>query len=82
VPFAGVASEMIGALLAGWDHVTGIELEEKHVKVGNIRLAKWTEIAERLRTSEPDVIVKALTKPSKIKVDSGQRSLFDFDEAA
>jgi hypothetical protein len=81
VPFAGVASEMIGALLAGWDHVTGIELEEKHVKVGNIRLSKWTEIAERLRTAEPDVIVKALTKPRKT-VDSGQRSLFDLDEAA
>jgi hypothetical protein len=81
VPFCGVASEMIGALLAGWDHVTGIELEEKHIKVGNIRLAKWTEIAERLRTSEPDVIVKALTKPRKT-VDSGQRSLFDLDEAA
>jgi hypothetical protein len=85
IPFAGVASEMIGALLAGWDHVTGIELEQKHVTYGNVRLSKWTEIAERLHTSEPDVIVKALTqKPSKIKVDAGQRSLFDlvYDEVA
>lgn len=27
VPFSGVASEMIGAIRAGWEHVTGIEMD-------------------------------------------------------
>ena len=27
VPFAGVASECIGAMQAGWEHVDGVELE-------------------------------------------------------
>lgn len=43
VPFSGVGSEMIGSLLAGWDHVTGIELDQdrKYIPVANARLEYW-----------------------------------------
>ncbi len=66
VPFAGVGSEVLGAILAGWDEIEAIELEAKHVSVGNLRISKWKEIAARLRTMEPDRIVRELTKP-KVK---------------
>ncbi len=41
VPYAGVASEMIGAGLAGWDAVDGAEAEAEHVAIGRARLAHW-----------------------------------------
>lgn len=43
IPFAGVASEMIGARLAGWEAVTGIELEADHVAIAEARLAYWQQ---------------------------------------
>jgi hypothetical protein len=39
VPFAGSGSEMIGALLAGWRNVVGIELEQEYVDIAQARLA-------------------------------------------
>lgn len=41
VPFAGSGSEMIGALLAGWDEITGIEMTQKYIPIANARLAWW-----------------------------------------
>ena len=41
VPFAGVASECIGASLAGWDEVVGIEAEAEYVEIGRARIAHW-----------------------------------------
>lgn len=41
IPFAGVASEMIGAHLAGWEEIVGIELEKEHVDIGRARLEWW-----------------------------------------
>lgn len=38
VPFAGAASEMIGALLAGWEHVEGVELSEEYATIARARL--------------------------------------------
>lgn len=40
VPFSGSGSEMIGALLAGWQHVCGIEGEAKYVEIAKKRLAE------------------------------------------
>lgn len=43
VPYAGSGSEMIGALLAGWDYVLGIEIDAKFAATARRRLAagKW-----------------------------------------
>lgn len=43
VPFAGSGSEMIGAMLAGWDEVIGIEREEQYVRIAEARLKWWSE---------------------------------------
>jgi hypothetical protein len=42
VPFAGVGSEMIGALLVGWDEVIGIELDPEYCKMAEERIKYWT----------------------------------------
>ena len=40
VPFAGVASEAIGAALAGWEEVVGVDLSPEYVAQGAAR-ARW-----------------------------------------
>lgn len=41
VPFSGAGSEVIGAELAGWEDVTGIEMGEEYVNLANLRLKYW-----------------------------------------
>jgi hypothetical protein len=43
VPFAGVGSEMVGALLAGWDEVVGVEMMPEYVTIGQSRLEFWSK---------------------------------------
>ncbi len=42
VPFAGAGSEMIGASLAGWNEVLGIEQDAGYVEIAEARLKHWT----------------------------------------
>ena len=42
VPFAGSGSEMIGARLAGWDEVVGIELEPEYAEIARARILHHT----------------------------------------
>lgn len=46
IPFAGVMSEAIGAMLAGWDHVTAIEQSAEYIEVGRKRIAHWVKESE------------------------------------
>jgi hypothetical protein len=78
VPFAGVGSEMIGAMLAGWDEVVGIELEALHVDVARVRLDWWEEANRLAGTAEPDAILDRIddtSSPEDLKV---QFTLFDL----
>ncbi|MEO1103240.1 MAG: hypothetical protein AAFW98_05855, partial [Pseudomonadota bacterium] len=45
VPFSGSGSEMIGALLAGWDEVVGIEMSQEYCEIARARIAHWTSEA-------------------------------------
>jgi site-specific DNA-methyltransferase (adenine-specific) len=40
-PYSGVGSEVIGALLAGWDDATGIELDPTYADIARARTAHW-----------------------------------------
>lgn len=42
VPFSGSGSEMIGAHLAGWEEIVGIEMEQEYVEIAEARLKHWT----------------------------------------
>jgi len=49
VPFSGSGSEMIGALLAGWDEVVGIELDpedEGYNRIACLRIEHWTKVTD------------------------------------
>jgi len=45
IPFSGVASEMIGACLAGWDEVVGVEFDKEngYIDIAEKRLEYWNE---------------------------------------
>lgn len=43
VPFSGAGSEMIGALLAGWEEIVGVELEQGHCRIAEARVAYWQQ---------------------------------------
>ena len=43
VPFAGSGSEMIAALLAGWEHIVGVELIPEYCDIAHARLAYWSK---------------------------------------
>lgn len=41
VPFAGSGSECIGAMLAGWETIVGVEREDEYARIARARLAHW-----------------------------------------
>ena len=41
VPFSGVGSEMIGAVLSGWDIIVGVEMDGKYCDIARTRLEHW-----------------------------------------
>ena len=71
VPFAGVGSEMIGAELAGWEDVVGVELEEEHVKIGEARLAYWRQ--RRHELLDPNAPITAVLADAP----DGQLDMFE-----
>jgi hypothetical protein len=74
IPFAGVASEYIGAMLAGWEEITGVELEAEHVPIANARIAYWKQRAWEL--SDPD---RKPTVTAASPVPAGQLDMFMED---
>lgn len=75
VPFAGTGSEMIGAMLAGWDHVVGVELEADHTPIARARLHYWQQNRHKFDQGQ-DIRIK---KPRKAD-NTGMRDM--FEEAA
>lgn len=71
IPFAGVASEMIGARLAGWEEVVGVELEEEHIKIAQARLAYWEQMKYKITEASTEINVKISNK-----ADDGQLEMF------
>jgi len=41
VPFAGSGSECIGAFMAGWDEIVGVEFIREYVDIARARLDYW-----------------------------------------
>ena len=54
VPFSGSGSEMIGAVLAGWDEVVGVEMSEEYIAIATARLKHWAKrTAPKKKTTKP-----------------------------
>ncbi len=43
VPFSGSGSEVIGAMLAGWEEIHAFELETDYIKIAEKRIEFWRE---------------------------------------
>lgn len=43
VPYSGSGSEMVGAVLAGWENVDGIEMGEDYIEIAKRRVAYWNK---------------------------------------
>jgi len=52
VPFAGVASEVIGCWRAGWEEIAGIELESEYAEIGKARFEYWKKQGVQLNLFE------------------------------
>lgn len=52
VPFCGVASEMIGAGLAGWDVIIGVDTDKGYCEIGDSRMAYWMAKPEQIPLME------------------------------
>ena len=50
VPFSGSGSEMIGALEAGWNDVTGIEIDPNYIKIAHKRISE--RISQRKKSDD------------------------------
>jgi site-specific DNA-methyltransferase (adenine-specific) len=56
VPFGGSGSEMIGAVLAGWDEVVGVEMSEEYIAIATARLKHWAKrTAPKKKTTKPQL---------------------------
>lgn len=67
VPFAGVASEMCGAHLAGWEQINGVEQSARYCGIGDTRLRFWSCNAG---------LFESFSSPSET-LEPGQESLFE-----
>ena len=71
VPFCGSGSEMIGALLAGWDEVVGIDLSKSYCGIAKLRLGWWIKMAGQLHTNNVETILN-YAFPSTTKKMEGE----------
>lgn len=75
VPFSGIGSEMIGAMLAGWDEIVGVEIDAEYAKVAEQRIETWANHREEIMAgAEISAIVKREGKKIA-KASAGQLTL-------
>ena len=69
---------MIGALLSGWDHITGIEMTEEYIPIAQQRLKFWSGWAEKGITDPKEIIKinKEIRKNAENLQKSGQMKVF------
>ncbi|WP_417737778.1 DNA methyltransferase [Rosistilla oblonga] len=71
VPYSGSGSEMIGALSAGWDQVTGIEMDEQWVKTSQRRLKSTTfQVSKSLESGNvprKSISIKAINEETEVR---------------
>lgn len=83
IPFSGSGSEMIGAHLAGWRDITGIEMTAEYIPIAKARLNWWTrfdsyaEAENHYKQHDPSQLT--LFEPKKAEKQVYQPSLFEVE---
>jgi len=75
VPFAGSGSEMIGALLAGWEEVVGVELSREYTDIARARISWWQKWIE-MGCTDVNAILQDGVKLEQERPE-GQLSMFE-----
>lgn len=75
IPFAGVGSEMAGAILAGYEYVLGIEKSQHYSQIGQARL-KWWGAWPAWGQTDVDKIL-ASVNPERKETEAGQIAMFE-----
>lgn len=73
IPFAGVGSEMIGAALAGWDEIDGIELTADYIPINETRRRWWAQYKTYAQAQRA-----AGYSPAEITTQPEQLNIFDY----
>jgi hypothetical protein len=60
VPFSGVMSEAIGAMLVGWEEIQCVELMQEYVDIGETRMRWWQMRAEEKDEIDPKLLLKGV----------------------
>lgn len=71
IPFVGSGSEAIGAHMAGWDTIIGIERDEKYCEINQVRTKWWMgfdsyEDAKKAAKVETEQIKRKSVKPVEL----------------
>jgi hypothetical protein len=76
-PCSGTGTEMIGALLAGWENITGVEIDEEHIRIATARLRYWYQRRDEFNAGQP---IKVRGRRRTKKQDDGveQAELFSL----
>ena len=83
IPFSGSGSEVIGAILAGWQNIEAIEREPEYHAISEARVKWWLEWQHNTQSSDPATIRKLATKAPQPNANGEvQLTMFsDIEEA-
>lgn len=77
VPFAGSGSEMIGAMLAGWSEIVGIEMTPTYIPIAQARLDWWSQFETYDQAKARYDSLNEAQKFHAEQKEAGQLSLFE-----
>jgi hypothetical protein len=85
-PFSGSGSEIIGAMLAGWQNIIGVEREPEYHVISKARIKWWHRWQRNTAQDDPAKIRKLAKKAEQAKRGAqaeGQLTMFDqLEESA
>ena len=70
IPFGGVGSEAIGAMLAGWDEIVVVEQSEEYCQIAAARIKWWQERMQETGSVEvKELLAKRKSQPLPLFAD-------------
>ena len=78
IPFSGSGSEIIGAMLAGWDEIVAVEMEPEYVEIAQARVAWWQNIYEKLGAQGVKDILEKFAKEEPEEVREAKKKQMDL----
>lgn len=81
VPFCGSGSEAIGAMLAGWDEIEGIDLSDENTQIAQARAAFWFAWREATGIDDPAELLKAARSDELARLKDWENGSRQADDA-